>query len=171
MADICVLLALASIIAMPDTARDRAGLQTPRTTWAPAAPDDDKGIALTPPAAAEPWRLSVMALPAKDGQPASHAFVFVGGRATCPTPRTFSIAFAVDGGATITKHGALLSRETEGDGCMEALVTVFAEGTADAIATAVRVSVTLPGATFELTGPQLAYVRRGLARRTAEPAA
>ncbi len=173
MADIRVLLALASIIAMPGTAPDAAaGLQTPPAASAPAAPDDDKSIALTAPAAAESWTLSVMPLPATNGQPASHALVFVGDRTTCPTPRTFSIAFAVDGGATITKHGALLSRERQEDGCMEALVTVFAEGTADAIATAVRVSVTLPGATFELTAPQLAYVRRGLARRrAAEPAA
>jgi len=133
--------------------------------------EDAKGISLTPPDAAERWTFSVMPLAARDGQAASHALLFVGALRDCTTPGSFSIEFAIDGGRTISKPAALLSRQPSGDGCVDGLATVFPEGSADPLARATRIAVTVPNATFELTAPQLAYLRRGLARRAPAAAA
>ncbi len=137
---------------------------------ASAVQDKDQRISLTPDDAAESWTLSVMPLPPKDGQPASHAFLFIGILKDCTTPRAFPIVFVVDGDEKLSKQGALLTRQRADGGCVDGLATVFSEGTADALAKATHVSVTVPNATFELTAPHLDYVRKELARREPAPA-
>ena len=136
-----------------------------------AAPQEtDSRIDLTPDDAAETWALTVMPLPPRDGQPGSHAFVFVGILKGCTTPRTFPIVFVIDGDRKLSKQGALLSRQPDGGGCVDALATVFPEGAADGLAAATRATVTLPQATFELTARHLEYLRRRLALREPAPA-
>ena len=110
------------------------------TPTAAAAPrENENGISLTPDDAAEAWTFSVMPLPPKgDGQPASHAVLFIGILETCTTPRAFPIVFVIDGERKIAKQGALLSRQPADGGCVDALATVFPEGAADALAAATR---------------------------------
>ena len=148
-------------------------VQTPPVapTAAAAPQENENGISLTPNDAAEVWTFSVMPLPPKgDGQPASHAVLFIGILETCTTPRAFPIVFVIDGDRKISKQGALLSRQPADGGCVDALATVFPEGTADALAAATRVAVTIPQATFELAAPHLEYLRRRLALREPPPA-
>ena len=146
-------------------------VQTPAAiATAPAAPvENENGISLTAADAAEPWTFAVMPLVPKDGQPASHAFLFIGILKNCTTPRRFPVVFAIDGDRKIPKQGALLSRQPADGGCIDALATVFPEGTADALGAATRVTVTLPQATFELSAPHLEYLRRRLSLREAAP--
>ena len=61
-------------------------------------------------------------------------FLFIGILESCTTPRAFPIVFVIDGDRKIAKQGALLSRQPADGGCVDALATVFPEGTADALA-------------------------------------
>ena len=169
----CFALAVLASTAGAASAAPPGVVQTPpatTTATAPAAPvENDNGISLTAADAAEPWTFAVMPLAPKDGQPASHAFLFIGILKSCTTPRGFPIVFVIDGDRNIPKQGALLSRQPADGGCVDALATVFPEGTADALGAATRVTVTLPQATFELSAPHLEYLRRRLALREAAP--
>ena len=151
------LTVLASMAAPASAGLPGVG-QTPPATPPAAAADaaeTENGIGLTPDDAAETWTFAVMPLPPKNGQPASHAFLFIGILKGCTTPRTFPIVFVMDGERKLSKQGALLSRQQADGGCVDALATVFPEGTADALGAATRVTVTLPQATFELAAPHL----------------
>jgi len=166
-------LAVLASTAAPASAGPPSVVQTPAVTQtAAAAPrENENGISLTPDDAAAAWTFSVMPLPPKgDGQPASHAFLFIGILEGCTTPRAFPIVFVIDGDRKISRQGALLSRQPADGGCVDALATVFPEGTADALAAATRVAVTVPQATFELAAPHLEYLRRRLALREPAPA-
>ena len=159
-------LALLASMAAPASAGPPGVVQTPT-----APRENENGISLTSDDAAEVWTLSVMPLPPKgDGQPASHAVLFIGILETCTTPRAFPIVFVIDGERKIAKQGALLSRQPADGGCVDALATVFPEGAADALAAATRVAVTVPQRTFELAAPHIEYLRRRLALREPPPA-
>jgi tetratricopeptide (TPR) repeat protein len=166
-------LALLASTAGPTSAGLPGVGQTPpaptTATPPPPAEDNANGISLTAADAGEPWTLAVIPLAPKDGQPASHAFVFVGILKGCTTPRSFPIVFVIDGDRTVSKQGALLSRQQADGGCVDGLATVFPEGTADALGGATRVAVTLPQATFELTARHLDYLRQRLTLRESAP--
>jgi len=166
------LATVSALLAPPGAAASRVTPSAPaeQQTPAPAPAEDQNGISLTPPSATELWTLSVQPLAPKDGQPASHAFLFIGILKRCATPRAFPIGFAIDGGPPISKPGALMSHRETGDGCVDALATIFPEGTADALGKATRLSVTIPGATFELAAAHLDYIRRRLAEHEDPPA-
>jgi Tfp pilus assembly protein PilF len=168
-----LLLALAivpALLAPPGAAAVPVPQAPPPAPSAPAPAEDQNGISLTPPSATELWTLSVQPLAPKDGQPASHAFLFIGILKSCATPRAFPIVFAVGDGQKISKQGALMSHRDTGDGCVDALATIFPEGTTDTIGKATRLSVTIPGATFALAPAHLDYIRRRLAEREDPPA-
>lgn len=175
MAHLLPALAILPILVTPAAADAATGTQAPpaRVDPAPAAAaetDEDRGVDIPPAEGDEQWHLGVMPLPADGGQPPSHAFLFLSLRKDCATPRSFRIVFTPDTGGAIPKQGALLSRQPQGERCFDGLATVFPEGTADALAKAARVTVTMPGATIELGEAQLAFVRTALTRRAAPKA-
>lgn len=140
---------------------------SPRT---PASDDSDR-IKLTGDGEPEEWWLSISPLPGQHGQSLpDHAVVFVGLLSACRTPRTFPIVFTVNGGDRIEKRGALLSRQKQGAGCVDALATVFPAGSTSVLTTATSLAVALPDRRFELSAPQLDFVRRALTVEAANPA-
>ena len=164
------LAVLASACTLGGAGSSTALQAPPAARTAAATPqENDNGVSLTPDHAAETWTFAVMPLAPKDGQPASHAFMFMGVLKGCTTPRAFPIVFVIDGDRKLSKQGALLSRQPNDGGCVDALATVFPEGAADALAAATRVVVILPQATLELTAPHLEYLRRRLALREPAP--
>ena len=129
----------------------------------PASSSAQDRIRLTSDGEAEEWWLAIQGLPSQTPRELpSHAVIFVASLKACGTPDTFAIVFASDTGS-VTKQGARLSRQKDpAGGCVDALATVFPKGTAGDLIRATRLSVTMPGRTFELSAAQIDYVRRAL---------
>jgi tetratricopeptide (TPR) repeat protein len=164
MSPLLVTLGSAAALALSSVSLTSPAAAQPAQAAPPAASarTDDR-IRLTPDGEAEEWWLAVQTLPARTPreQP-SHAVIFVASLKACGTPDTFAIVFVSDTGR-VSKQGARLSRQKDpAGGCVDALATVFPKGTAGDLIGATRLSVTLPGRTFELSAAQIDYVRRAL---------
>ena len=156
------LIALAAVVAAPTPSI--AG-QTPASPARTAAPESDAlGITVVADGTSEAWRLNVTPLAARNGQPASHAVILAAVLPHCDTPRAFSMVFTVGDGPEIRKQAALLSRQREADGgCIDAVATVFPQGTAPAFATATAVTIGIPDRRFVLSAAHIGYVARAFA--------
>jgi hypothetical protein len=141
--------------------------QTPAPAAPAAAPSS--GVDLLAEGTTEAWRLDVTPLPARNGLPPSHAVILAAVLATCDTPRAFPMAFQVGDAPEIRKQAALLSRQRETDGgCVDAVATVFPQGTAPSFSKATTVTITIPNRRFVLSAAHIGYLAKAFAVRAAD---
>ena len=156
------LFAMAACLALP---LPLVAGQAPASPAPPAAPASEAhGVTVLAEGTAEEWRLEVTVLPAQSGQPPSHAVILAAVLETCDIPRAFPMIFRVGDGPEIRKQAALLSRQKEPNGgCVDAVATVFPQGTAPRFATATAVTIAIPERRFVLSADAVGYLARTFA--------